>query len=81
MIYLANTNKERIEDNALFSLLEKVCCLDCFSILICDVDEKVEKSIELVQGMEDCIFDLMVDIFNWDRPQNVRIFKAKVGGL
>ena len=56
-------------------LLEKVCCLDYFDIIIKEDDANIEKEMEYNQKNSSDIYDIIVDALDWDKPQNLKIYK------
>lgn len=71
----ANRSKEMFRRNNIMKLLEKVCCLDYFDIIIKEDDANIEKEIEYNQKNSSAIYDIIVDALDWDKPQNLKIFK------
>lgn len=56
-------------------LLEKVCCLDYFDIIIKEDDANIEKEMEYNQKNSSDIYDIIVGALDWDKPQNLKIYK------
>ena len=56
-------------------LLEKVCCLEYFDIIIKEDDANIEKGMEYNQKNSSDIYDIIVDALDWDKPQNLKIYK------
>lgn len=75
LCYDANNNKDRLINNLLIQVFEKVCELDYFQIIICDVDENIDENIELDKNADLNICDLVVYTLDWDSPKNVKIYR------
>lgn len=71
----ANRSKEMFRKNNIMKLLEKVCCLDYFKIIIKEDDDSIEKEIEYNFENSSAIYDIIVDALDWDKPQNLKIYK------
>ena len=69
----ANTNPKLLADNKLMKLLEKICCLEYFSIYICEDDENIEEVFELDYSKCHDIYRIVTEALSWDKPQNIKI--------
>lgn len=71
----ANRNKEMFKRNNIMKLLEKICYLDYFNIIIKEDDSKIEKEIEYNYNNSSSIYDIIVEALDWDKPLNLKIYK------
>lgn len=68
-----NKERESLESNNIVRMLQKICQLDKFSISFFEDDEIIERQIEYTN--ERNIVQLVVDVLNWESPQNIEIYK------
>ncbi len=71
----ANRSKEMFKRNNIMKLLEKICYLDYFNIIIKEDDSKIEKEIEYNYNNSSPIYDIIVEALDWDKPLNLKIYK------
>lgn len=69
----ANKKPEMLEDNNLMKLLERICCLDFFCIIIKEDDANIEEVFELDYNNCHNIYKLILDALNWEKPRNIKI--------
>lgn len=68
-----NMNPELFRNNSVMKLLEKICCLDYYSISIQDVDEKIEKVFELDDKNCQDIYEIVAAALSYDNPRSFKI--------
>ena len=68
-----NKERENLKSNNIIRMLQKICQLDKFSICFFEDDEIIERQIEYTN--ERNIVQLVVDVLNWESPQNIEIYK------
>lgn len=70
--WVVNRNMENLKSNDIIRMLEKICQLEKFSIIIFEDDEIVGQRIEYTDGRDIC--SLICLALNWESPKNIEIF-------
>ena len=70
----ANKNRELFEENNIMKLLERICCLSSFSIIIKEDDTSIEE-LELNNKNYYEINTIFANALDWENPQSLKICK------
>lgn len=70
----ANKNREMFEENNIMKLLERICCLNSFSIIIKEDDTSIEE-LEFHNRNFYEINSIFVKALDWENPKSLKICK------